>query len=81
MTEKFPTVSRYTVPREKTTSSMWPANMFAKSRTARVNGRMMKTWSSSIGVTRISAPIGTPGGMAASLKYFPAPCSRMPTQL
>ena len=60
---------------------MWPANMLAKSRTARVNGRMMNTWSSSIGVTRISAPMGTPGGMAASLKYLPAPCSRMPTQL
>jgi hypothetical protein len=42
---------------------------------------MMKTWSSSIGVTRISAPTGTPGGMAASLKYLPTPCSRMPIQL
>ena len=69
------------MPREKTTSSMWPANMFAKSRTARVNGRMTKTCSSSIGVTRISAAMGTPGGIAASLKYCPAPCSRMPTQL
>ncbi len=51
----------------KVTSSRWPASMLANSRTARVNGRTRSVDRNSMGTTRMSSDLGTPGGISTDL--------------
>jgi hypothetical protein len=60
------------------TSSRWPAIMLAKSRTARLSGRVTRMPSSSMRNTSGRIAFGTPGGMVAFLKYLIGPCDLMP---
>ncbi len=64
-------------PSVKTSRSMWPANMFAKRRTASENGRTMKVEKSSIGISSGRMYHGA-GGISEFLKYLTKPCCLMP---
>src|SRR3981081_2976411 len=50
------------------TSKRWPANMLAKSRTAREKGRTKKVETNSMSATSGSNATGTPGGNITFLK-------------
>jgi hypothetical protein len=57
---------------------MWPANMFAKSRTARVKGRNRNVEANSIGTSSGRMYHGA-GGISDAFMYLAKPCWRMPT--
>src|SRR3569833_573413 len=67
-------------PSVNTSNSMWPANMFAKSRTASENGRTRKVEKNSIGISSGRMNHGA-GGMSDTFTYLTMPWCRMPTQM
>ena len=56
------------MPAAATPTSMCPANMLAKSRTAMVNGRRMMFDRNSIGISRMCMAHGIPGMNVCSLR-------------
>ena len=68
MTRVIFKVNSVAVITAKLTSSRWPANMLAKSRTDNDSGRTKSVDTNSIGVTRMYRAFGTPGGNSIDLK-------------
>src|SRR5689334_14466667 len=66
-TSESATVSMYSPPKMKTSSSRWPASMLPNNRRESVTGRRMKFEMNSIGVSTMRTAQGTPGGQVCSL--------------